>query len=133
MFWRPRHWNLLENKYTPLIKTHMRQRPQNDLLKDVRTSERVCGSQPINASALWLTNQVAAAQSGAFEDSSLAGFLLGASPAGSASLSSSCPYLSSTPTCWSLLIHSLSLANAYIFSVWGHSLYWRRLGDIARD
>ena len=31
MLWRPRHWNLLENKRMPLIKVLMRQRPQNVL------------------------------------------------------------------------------------------------------
>ena len=59
-----RHWNLLENKCMPLIKILMRQRPQNLLERPcARASERVCSSQSITASALWLTNQVAAATS----------------------------------------------------------------------
>ena len=29
--WRPRHRSLLENRHTPLIRTHMRQQPQNVL------------------------------------------------------------------------------------------------------
>ena len=68
-------------------------------------------------SALWLTNQVAAARSGAFEDSSLVGFLCRASPAGSASLPSRCPWLSSTPPCWSLLMHSLSSQRLPLLSL----------------
>ena len=103
------------------------------------TSERsgmcVRGSE----SAHWLTNQIAAAISEyspvrcALGHTSLVGFPRRASPAGPASLSSRCLQLSSTPTCWLLLIHSLTPTNAYLFSPLGHSLSQRRQGDIAGD
>ena len=96
VFWRPRHWNLLENKCTPLIRAHMRQQPQNVL-------ECACEG----ASAWFPTNQYLESHSGwpirsrqrfpyivqsvALELTSLVGLPRRASPAGPASLPSRCP------------------------------------------
>ena len=68
--WQPRHRNLLENLYLPLIRTHMLQWSHNRTLwKDnlcVRASERATVWFPTNQyleSALKLTNQIAPASS----------------------------------------------------------------------
>ena len=122
--WRPRHWSLLENQCTTQIEVHMRQQPQNVL--DTRTFVCACVRVIPNQSMPRVRTLADQSDRGSdFQDTSLVGFLHRASPAGSASLPSRCPQLFSTPTCWSLLIQSLSLANAYLFSLSGGTAYTR--------
>ena len=61
--WRPRLWNLLENKRTPLIRAHMRQQPQNVLECACEGASAQFPANQYCESALWLTNQIAAATS----------------------------------------------------------------------
>ena len=44
LLWRRRHWNLLENKRTPLISAHVRQLPQNVLECRLPASRFTCWS-----------------------------------------------------------------------------------------
>ena len=119
----------------------MRQRPQNVLERPfVHACARVVPNQPMSRVRTMAERsdrgsdlRIQSGQVG-FRHPSFVGFSRCASPAGSAStLSYRCPQLSSTPTCWLLLIYSLTPANAYLFSLGGHSSYQTRQEDIARD
>ena len=59
--WRPRHWNLLENRRTPLIRAHMRQQPQNVLECACEGASARFPANQYLESAPCLTNQIAAA------------------------------------------------------------------------
>ena len=59
VLWRPRHRNLLENRRTPLIRAHMRQRPQNVLEGACEGASARFPANQYLESAPWLTNQVA--------------------------------------------------------------------------
>ena len=127
--WWPSHRNLLENRCTPLIMTHMRQQPQNVLECACEGASARFPANQYRESALWLTNQIAAATSVY-------------SPVRCARTHFPCRFPASRFTFWSgvslillslallytycqqlLSIHSLSPTNAYLFSLWGHSIY----------
>ena len=122
--WLPRQWNLPENYTRQLLKPTY----DSDLIierfgKTIHVCVRASAWFPTNqclASALWLTNHIA---SGQVRWNSL---LLSASSVALHPLVQRLCHLSlvysSTPPRWSLLIHSISLANAYLFYPWGHSL-----------
>ena len=137
------YWILLEKLYTPLFTARVRPRPHKRTFWDDHTCiheflgwpymyacVRVCGLQPINTSSphsCWpIRSRLRPPHlfcSGALKYFSLVAFLGRVSPAGSVSLPTRFPWLTFTSPCWSLLLHSISQTNAYLSSLWGHSLY----------
>ena len=136
--WRPRHWNLLENAYTSLIKAHMCQRPHSKTFWKDHSSVWLPTNQYL-VCALQLTSQIAPTAS-IFSPlrcalthfpcqlpvSRFIGWL------GVSLISLSLAHTLTSPF-QSLLIYSISRADAYLFTPWKHSLCQKRLEDIAGD